>query len=223
MPTNEEIKSYLDGLSPEELKVAEDHLDSLTWTWEKLSAEKLELLQSLPTPITDSDKAFIKKNKHNNAIQRDKIKFTETTIELDGLKFPRTIAKYDDVKNTPWLELDTNVYQKDGNDYFTFDAVEALQSSKKYKDKIPSKYQWQQTADVFGWDYGILGQLLNYPKAGVRRSIGERVGVGTTSVLWSSTLHADDIAYGVWFSVDGVGTQDWINQSTARSLVFLQG
>lgn len=218
MPTLEEIKGYVKELSAEE-KLALWSYATAEWTKEKQSAEELKLLQSLPTPITDSDKAFIEKHKNNKNIKRDKIKFTETTIELDGLKFPRTIVQYDDIKSTEWLKLDKNVYQNNGHDSFTFDAVKQL---GKAWHKVPSKDQWQQAADVFGW-HGLLGQLLNYPKAGVRRSNGERVNIGTGSRLWSSTAHDDSHAYVVWFHADGNGTQNWSNQDDARSLVFLQG
>ncbi len=223
MPTLEEIKGYVKELSAEE-KLALWSYATAEWTKEKQSAEELKLLQSLPTPITDSDKAFIEKHKNNKNIKRDKIQFTENTIELDGLKFPRTIAKYDDIKNTPWLKLNNNVYQKDGYDYFTRDAVHELSVKEwsPYKGKVPSKGQRQKAADVFGW-YGLLGQILNYPKAGVRRSNGLRDYVGTVSELCSSTPHGDSHVYSVWFTADGGGSQNWNNQDTARSLVFLQG
>jgi len=219
MPTLEEIKLQIDGLKPEEQLELGTYATS-KGTAAKQSAEELALLQSLPTPITDSDRAFIEKHKNNKNIKRDTIKFTETTIELDGLKFPRTIAKYDDVKNTAWLKLDTNVYQKDGNDCFTFDAVKQLGKAGK---NIPSKDQRQQAADVFGWSYWLLWQLLNYPKAGVRRSYGIRGSVGVESLLWSSTPLDGFSAYCVWFGADGGGDLYWDFQDGARSLVFLQG
>lgn len=218
MPTLEEIKAQINELKPEE-QLELGSYATQKWTVAKQSAEELKLLQSLPTPTTDSDKAFIEKNKNNKNIQWDKIKFTETTIELDGLKFPRAIAKYDDIKNTAWLKLNDNVYQNNGHDYFTFDAVNQL---GKAWHKVPSKDQWQQAADVFGW-YGLLGQILNYPKAGVRRSDGERDNVGAGSRLRSSTPRDANGAYDVWFGADGNGSRYWSTQRVARSLVFLQG
>lgn len=218
MPTLEEIKGYVKELSAEE-KLALWFYATAEWTKEKQSAEELKLLRSLPTPITDSDKTFIEKHKNNKNIKRDKIKFTENTIELDGLKFPRTIVKYDDIKNTRGLELNKNVYQKDGHDYFTFDAVKQL---GKAWHKVPSKDQWQQAANAAGW-YWLLGQLLNYPKAGVRRSHGNRSYVGTRSELWSATPFDVNLACSVWFDADGDGSPHWYYQDYARSLVFLQG
>lgn len=216
MSTLDELKVQVDTLTPEQqLELA--HYATSKGTAAKQSAEELELFQSLPTPVTDNDRAFIEKNKNNKNIQRDKIKFTTNSIELDGLKFPRTIVKYDDIKDIEWLELDNNVYQKDGNDYFTFDAVQQLGKAGK---SIPSKDQRQQAADVFGWSYGLLGQLLNYPKVGVRR-FSSRSGVAAVSHLWSFTSYDSNHWYYIWFISDGGFLQDWFNKDS-RSLIFLQ-
>ena len=224
MPTNEELKSYLDGLTPEQQKESIDYL-SLKGTAAKQSAEKLKLLQSLPTPIADSDRAFIEKHKNNKDIQRDKIKFTETTIELDWLKFPRTIVKYEDIKNIAWLQLDANVYQRGNDDYFTFDAVKQL---GKAWYKVPSKDQREQAVGVFGWSYGLLKQFLNYPKVGtyLNTKRHRRGGVDSCSYLWSSTPRNDTSSYGVWFGVDERGNDsgdlNYCYHNYGRSLVFLE-
>lgn len=218
MTNLQEIKLQIDKLTPDQQLELADYATS-KGTATKQSAEKLVLLSSLTTPVTDSDKAFIANNKHNKDILRYKIKFTETTIELDGLKFPRTIVKYEDIINTSWLKLNTNVYQNNGYDYFTLDALRKL---GKAWYKVPSKDQRQQAADLFGWDYWLLWQLLNYPKAGVRRSNGSRGDVGIVSHLWSSTIHVFNGSGDVWFSVDGHGGQIWNDQYPASSLVFLQ-
>lgn len=209
------LKEQVGKLSPQEQIELAVHIYSSN----KKSKKLVETLSWFPTPITDSDKLFIKENKNNKNIQRDKIKFTEKTIECNGLKFPRNIVKYDDIKNTSWLKLNENVYQKDGHDYFTFDAVQKLGGAWH---KIPTKDQRQQAADVFGWDYWLLGQLLNYPKAGVRRSNGTRDDVGSESRLRSSTPHLYG-AYAISFPADGSGYHSCYVLDHARSLVFLQG
>lgn len=231
MPTLEQIKEQIKELSAED-KIALGSYATAQWTKEKQAAEELELLQSLPTPVTDNDREFIEKNKENKNIQWNKIKFAETYIELDGLKFPRTIVKYDDIKNTPGLKLNKNVYQythysiflRDLGgfeyDYFTFDAVEQL---KKAGYKIPSKDQRQKAIDVFGWKDGIFWLLFNYPKAGIRLSNGMRDNVGKGSSIWTSTLLDDNnSAYYMLFYNIGNDDIDLKKLNTARSLIFLQ-
>lgn len=219
MPTLQEVQNIVDQLTPEE-QLELGSYATKKWTAAKQSAEELALLNSLPTPITDSDKIFIQEHKNNKHIQRDKIKFTETTIELDGLKFPRTIVKYNDIKNTPWLVLDINVYQKDGHDYFTSDAVKQL---SKAWHRILNEDNMQQILDVCWLRYGLLIQMLNYPKAGLHLSNNDSIDyVGTGFGMWVATADDPNHDYTIWANVLGLEDQDLYDNEPACSLVFLQ-
>jgi hypothetical protein len=189
----------------------------------KINLDQAERTQDIllwwPIWATESDRIFIKKHKNNKNIQRDKIKFTATTIEIDGLKFPRATVRYDDIKDTPWLSLDNNVYQKNGYDYFTFDAVKQL---SKVGKRIPTKDQRQKAADVFGGDYWLLGELFNYPKNGLHLSSGDTDLVDDVVTLWSSTPYDDYCIYSVYFNANNGGNINWSYRRNACSLVFLQ-
>lgn len=181
------------------------------------------LSQKLPTPVTENDRIFIEKNKNNKNIQRNKIMFTQTAIEIDGLKFSRNIVKYSDVKKTPWLK--GNVYRENGYDYFTFGGVQKLLAAGYM---IPTNLQRRKAADALWW-YGMLGLLLDYPKAGGHTFYSVQNTVGSwplysqsNTLLWSSTPRVPNInAYGVWF--DGHdGSRNLDDQLNARSVVFLE-
>lgn len=171
-----------------------------------------------PVGFTQSDKAFIEKCKDLNYIKRDKIKFTEKTIELNGLKFPRELVKYADVKDIPWLTLDKNVYKYPKQDYFTQDAVRKIADAGK---KIPSTYQREHAADALGWkehkaSYRLLREILNYPQTGVDTQV------------WTAPTWWSDPTYYMRFRTrnDGLGNKFYweslFEEKTGRSLIFLQ-
>lgn len=201
------------------LKEKSEGCEVVKTQWPIILTSFSDALAANLSPVTKNDESFLAKNKNNTNIQREKIKLSETTIEINGLKFPRTIVTYDDIRNTPWLKLDKNVYQNNGHDYFTFDAVKNLEKAGK---KIPSEDQWKQAADALGRDWWLLGQLLNYPKAGLRNSNGKRNDIGYVSRLWSSTSSGLFKAYTVWFFTTGSGSGHPDSKRSARSLIFLQ-
>lgn len=188
--------------------------------------EAIELINK-PVWFTESDKKFIDtyRNKtEGKNIQREKMKFTANTIELNGLKFPRTIVKYQDVQDVSSLSASwrfwVNVFQSGKYDYFSFDAVEELVNAGY---RIPSTTQWKQAADVFGWGwagYYRLGKLLHYPKVGFHSANGQSADFW--SVLWSSTSKDETHAYSVTFDENYNSTQNWNNKYNFCSLVFLQ-
>ncbi len=67
MPTSEEIKSYLDGLNPEEQKVAQDYLSSLQGTQELKKEE-------IATNLSSESKEVAKKS----------LEFEEDTFKIDS-------------------------------------------------------------------------------------------------------------------------------------------
>lgn len=225
MASVEEIKAFIDKLKPgEQLEIAQ---------YATTASEKLKETLAAITPITENDKKFIETYKNNPNIQRDKIKLSETTIELNGLKFPRTLATHSEVKDIPDLKLDHNVYQRNGHDYFIFDAVQKICKAGK---KIPERWDWIQAAKVFGlqggefhWEenYGwesffLLGQLLNYPHTGLRIMDGWAKHADEVTHLWSSSeLHGT--TYGWYVCYNHVsGCLKYDNGVFARPVVLLQ-
>lgn len=216
MSTLDEIKAQINELTPEEQIEIWNYATS-KGTVAKQWAEEVKVLSLLPIPITENDRNFIERNKYNKDTQWDKIIFTKDTIEIGGLKFPRTIVKYDDIKNTPWLELNNNVYQKDDYSCFTFDAVEQL---GKAWYKIPNRDQRKQVVDICWW-YRALAMLLNYSEAPCMSNGTRYFGPGLN--LWSSTTSQDNInAYSVLLFTSTNGMGRFVDKNEAISLVFLQ-
>jgi len=208
---------------------------------EKLS-EEIELLKSLPTPFTDSDKVFIEKNKHNKDIQREKMQILPEGFIFDGIFRSRDPADMEVFKDIPELiEWKTMFSKKAPWDYGDEPLPGSVLVPFHPKDMPPYKYNWkklplallleqkyglhqftkeerQQAADIFWWSYWLLGQLLNYPKAGIRRSNGVREKVGTVSSLYLPITLYDDLACIIYFNV--YGAKSWNRQDDARSFVF---
>lgn len=136
------------------------------------------LQQEKPTPL-ENYKAFLAK--HKDKIKADKIKFTETAIVINGIKFSRNMLQYEDIKQVAWIELWVNVYQVEGKTYFTEGAVDKL---IKLWYAIPKTAQLDKAVKVLDGQYPLLCELLDYPKTGVRKSDGTMAGDKLTSQLW---------------------------------------
>ena len=100
MPSLEEIKNLVDKLNPEQ-QIELAGYATKKWKEAKKSAEEILPILTLSSPFTDSDKAFVQQHEKNKKINFSKIKFAENIIEIDGLKFPRTVGTYNDVKDIP--------------------------------------------------------------------------------------------------------------------------
>jgi len=174
--------------------------------------------------LPEKYKKFLRKHRNTEQVKQaiisGKLIFHEKGVELDGLKFPINILKYDDVKNIPWLELDSNVYQKGNSAYFTFDAVSPLM--RTFGNKVTTKYHRKQAADVFKWSYEILGKVLGYDNAGLRNPNGKIVAAGDLCFILPDYGHLSaGHTYLVVFGADGYGWME-LYCNEAASMVVLQ-
>jgi len=212
------LKQLIDSL-PSDKKLEIGVYATSQWTIAKQKEEELALFQALPEPITENDRNFIEKNKHNKSIQWAKIKLTETAVEIDGIKFWRDVAKSRDVKNIKGVRLNKDFFEENGVCYFNRSGIQKL---LKAGIKIPTIEERRKAVAVFGWSYMLLGQILNYEWSGVLHDNGQLAYVGD-SVLWSSSSFDDEI-YAILFNAGGAGKgyEEVLYKLDACSLVFLQ-
>jgi len=110
-----------------------------------------------------------------------------------------------------------DIFEKDGNTFFTFDAA-----VREFWDRLPNKKQLLKAINSVPWDCEEKAQKLNIPFAGWRYSDASWSTVGDYAKLWSSSPYDSDYAWCVnlWRGRNHSWLGNW-DRSYARSVRLL--